>query len=135
MMNNMRSEADQKHYDQARQMAKETVELAERAITEGKNAAARIRDEAASAVRAMDNAITETQSTIENARGQRLRDVNFTEIDSEFTSALILADQARLANSGNRYREAVDGSQNVRNQLSGISTKIAQAAQALSRKK
>jgi hypothetical protein len=134
-LNNMRAEAEQKHYPQALQLAKDTVELAERAITDGKNAAARLHDEAAAAVRAMENAITETQTTIENARAQRLRGVNFTQIDSDWTAAQLTADQTRIANSGNRYREAIDGSQTVRNQLSNISATISQAAQTLSRKK
>jgi predicted kinase len=134
-LNNMRAEAEQKHYPQALQLAKDTVDLAERAISDGKNVAARMREDAANAIRAMETAITETKATIDNARTQRLRGVTFSQIDSDFAATQAIADQARLANGSNRYREAVDSSQTVRSQLSNISTTIAQAAQSLSRKK
>jgi predicted kinase len=134
-LNTMRSEADQKHYDQAKQLAAETVSLADKAIADGKNAAARIRDEAANAITVMNNAVTETQSTIEGARTAKQRGVNFQEIDGEFATAQAGADQARAANSQQRFREAIDGSGGVRSQLSAINAKISQAAQAQNRKK
>jgi hypothetical protein len=134
-LNTMRTEAEQKHYDQAKQLAADTVALAEKAIADGKTALARIRDEASTAINTMNNAITETQTTIENARTAKQRGVNFEEIDGDFSAAKTSADQARLANTQQRYREAIDGSGNVRSQLSNITAKIAQAAQAQNRKK
>jgi hypothetical protein len=134
-LNAMRTEADQKHYDQAKQLASDTVALAEKAIADGKSAATRIRDEAANAINAMNNALAETQTTIESARTAKQRGVDFQEVDGEFAMAQAGADQARAANGQQRYREAIDGSGGVRSQLSAITAKIAQAAQAQNRKK
>jgi PBP1b-binding outer membrane lipoprotein LpoB len=134
-LNTMQAEADQKRYDQAKQLAADTIALAEKAIADGKSGAVRIRDEAANAINAMNNAITETETTIESARTAKQKGVNFQEIDGDFAAANAGADQARLANNQQRFREAIDGGGNVRSQLSNITARIGQSAQAQNRKK
>jgi hypothetical protein len=134
-LNNMHSEAEQKHYEQAKQLASDTIALAERAISDGKAAAARVRDEADNAIRAMENLLTETQATIENARNSNRAALNFSEIDSDFATANSVANQAREANGTSNYSRAIDLSNSVRTTLSNITAKIGQAAQAQNRKK
>jgi hypothetical protein len=134
-LNTMRSEAEAKRYDEARRLAADVAALAEKAILDGRGAAVRARDEAANAIAVMESAITEADQEIENARVARKGDTNFEEVDRDFTDAKALADRARNANGEKRYREAIDGSSQVRSQLSAITSRIGQAAIAVSRKK
>jgi hypothetical protein len=134
-LNNMQDEAAQKHYEQAKQLASETIALADKAISNGKAGAARIRSEADSAIRAMENSLSETQLTIDGAKSAGRSTVNFAEIDSEYATALSGAEQARQANTSGNYRQAVDLSASVRTSLSNITERIGQAAQAQNRKK
>jgi hypothetical protein len=83
----------------------------------------------------MENSITETQATIENAKSAGRSAQNFTEIDNEYATALSGAEQARQANSAGNYRQAKDLSASVRTSLSNITARIGQAAQAQNRKK
>ncbi|MDR2509692.1 MAG: DUF4398 domain-containing protein [Spirochaetaceae bacterium] len=134
-LNNMRTEAEAKRYEEARRLAAETVALAERAIQEGRNAAVRTRDEAANAISIMETAITEAGATIEGAKTARQKGVDFEEIEREFTDVKTVADRAKNANNEKRYREAIEGSSAVRSSLSGITGKIGQASITASRKK
>jgi hypothetical protein len=135
MLNTMRTEADAKRYEEAKRLATDAVALAEKAIQDGRSAAVRARDEAANAIAVMESAISEADQTIENARGARQGNTNFEEVDRGFMDAKALADRARNANGEKRYREAIDGSSQVRSQLSAITSQIGQAAIAVSRKK
>jgi hypothetical protein len=135
MLNNMRAENEQKRYAQAKQMASDTITLAEKAITDSHNASVRIRDEAANAVSQMQTQIVETEGTIESARTSKARGVNFKEIDEEFSAARTLAVQAEADKNESRYRDAIDKSQNVRGSLGNIASKIREGNMATSRKK
>lgn len=134
-LNTMRAEAESKRYEEAKRLAADVVALAEKAIQDGRGAALRARDEAANAIAVMETAIAEADETIENARGARKGNVSFEEVDRDFMDAKTLADRARSANGEKRYREAIDGSSQVRSQLSAITSRIGQAALAVSRKK
>lgn len=134
-LSTMRAEAEAKRYDEAKRLAAETIVLAERAIQDGRNAVSRVREEAAQAITIMDNAINETNSAIEGARTAKQKGINFQEIDREFMDTKAEGDRARNANNEKRYREAVDGSSNVRSRLSNITARIGEVAIETSRKK
>ncbi|MDR2481845.1 MAG: DUF4398 domain-containing protein [Spirochaetaceae bacterium] len=134
-LDDMRTEADAKRYDEAKRLAQEVIAIAERAIQNGRNAAVRTRDEAAAALIAMEAALSETTQTIENARTAKQRGIDFEEIDRDLMDARAAADDARNANSDKRYRDAINASSATRNKLSSITAKIGQVSIAASRKK
>ncbi|MDR0410227.1 MAG: DUF4398 domain-containing protein [Spirochaetaceae bacterium] len=131
----MQSEADAKRYDAARRLAGDAQDLAEKAISESRAAASRIREDAENAIRAMQNALDETDQTLSNARRSRPAGVNITQLDNDFTAARDDADRAVIAQTESRYREAIDTSQRVRAALSSITSSLSQTVISASRKK
>jgi len=134
-LNKMEEAAGRKAYDQAKQLALETVTLADKAITDGRNALNRERQEAQNAIALMLDEIQSTEETIENARSSKRDGINFKEIDADFESAKADGEDAQTANNERRYREARDGAINVRARLSDITSRIGQSTLARSRKK
>ena len=134
-LSQMQAEADAKRYDNARSLAADAQSLAEKAISDSRAAALRIREEADSAIRAMQNAISETEQTLNNARRSRPAGVNVNQLDRDFANARGTADQAVIAQTESRYREAIDKSQAVRSALSAITSSLSQTVIAASRKK
>jgi hypothetical protein len=131
----MQGEADAKRYDAAKRLAGDAQTLAEKAISDSRAAALRVREEAETAVRAMQNALTETNQTLNDAHRSRPAGVNITQLDQDFAAARNDADQAVIAQAESRYREAVDTSQRVRAALSAITSSLSQAVISTSRKK
>ncbi|MDR2343151.1 MAG: DUF4398 domain-containing protein [Spirochaetaceae bacterium] len=131
----MQAEADAKRYDNAKRLAADAQSLAEKAISDSRTAALRIREEADSAVNAMRNAISETEQTLNNARRSRPAGVDINKLDRDFTDARGTAEQAAIAQAESRYREAIDKSQSVRSALSAITSSLSRTVMAASRKK
>jgi len=134
MYNNMLSAAEQKLYDQAKQMANETVNLANQAIADGKNAAKRELQDAQNAITAMLSEIQKTNSTIESARAAK-KPLDFASIDKDFANAKAKGAQAQSELNQKKYREARADAESVRAQLSDINAKIGQSVLSQSRKK
>jgi hypothetical protein len=134
-LSQMQAEADAKRYDNAKNLAADAQSLAEKAISDSRAAALRIRDEADSAIKAMQNAISETEQTLNNARRSRPAGVDINKLDRDFAGARSTADQAVIAQAESRYREAIDKSQTVRSALSAITSSLSQTVIAASRKK
>jgi len=133
-LNLMREEAEAKRYDAAINYADDAVAMAERAISEGRAASLKARDEASAAVSNLRPQILETEQRIDNAKGARLP-LDFNTIDSDFNNTKKNYDQAQSALSGSRYQEAIFLSNNVRAGLNGINQKLGTSAMAVSRKK
>jgi hypothetical protein len=131
----MQTEADAKRYDSAKRLAADAQSLAEKAVSDSRAAALRARDEADSAIRAMQSAITETDQTINNARRSQPAGVNIDRLEQDFANARGTADQAVIAQTESRYREAIDKSQTVRAALSAITSSLSQTVIASNRKK
>jgi uncharacterized membrane protein YccC len=131
----MQAEADAKRYDAAKRLAGDAQTLAEKAISDSRSAVLRIKEEADNAIRVMQNALTETNQTLDNARRSRPAGVNITRLDQDFADARNNADQAVIAQAESRYREAIDVSQSVRAELSAITSALSQTVIAASRKK
>ncbi|MDR2659835.1 MAG: DUF4398 domain-containing protein [Spirochaetaceae bacterium] len=131
----MQVEADAKRYDAAKRLASDAQALAERAISDSRAAAQRIRGEAENAIAAMQNAITETEQNLSNARRSRPAGVNINQLDQDFANARSEGEQAIAAQAESRYREAIDTSQRVRSSLSAITSSLSQTVLSNSRKK
>ncbi|MDR2795118.1 MAG: DUF4398 domain-containing protein [Spirochaetaceae bacterium] len=131
----MQAEADAKRYDNAKRLAADAQALAEKAVSDSRAAALRIRDEADSAIRAMQSSLSETEQTLNDARRSHPAGVNIDRLDQDFANARGTADQAVIAQTESRYREAIDKSQTVRAALSAITSSLSQTVIAASRKK
>jgi hypothetical protein len=134
-LSQMQSEADTKRYDNAKRLAADAQSLAEKAISDSRTAAQRMREEADGAIRAMQSAISETEQTLNNARRSRPAGVNIARLDQDFANARAMAGEAVIAQTESRYREAIDKSQTVRSALSTITSSLSQTVIATSRKK
>jgi len=133
-LNLMREEAEAKRYDAAINYAEDAVALAERAISEGRTASLKARDEASAVVSNLRPQILETEQRIDTAKGAGLP-LDFDTIDRDFNNTKKNYDQAQSALSGSRYQEAIFLSNNVRSGLNGINQKLGTSAMAVSRKK
>jgi hypothetical protein len=134
-LSQMQTEAEAKRYDTAKRLAADAQTLAEKALSDSRAAALRVREEADNAVRAMQNAIAETDQTLANARRSRPAGVNIDQLEQDFATARATADQAVIAQTESRYREAIEKSQTVRSSLSAITSSLSQTVIAASRKK
>ena len=127
----MQSEADAKNYDEARRFAAEAVNNAERAISDGRTAAARARDEAANLLATLPNTLAETSSTVNAAGGLPGLD----ELSGEVDLARNTYDNAQQHFEEENYIDAISNAETVRSLLSDVNTRINGAAGVASRKK
>ena len=127
----MQSEADSKNYDGARQFAAEAVNNAERAISDGRVAAARARDEASRILSDIPRTLEETTNSVIIAEG--LSDLNG--LSEEVDLARNTYDDAQQHFEEENYIDAISNAETVRSLLSDVNTRINGAAEAVSRKK
>jgi hypothetical protein len=127
----MQSEADSKNYDGARQFAAEAVNNAERAISDGRVAAARARDEASRVLSDIPRTLEETTNSVNNADG--LSGLNG--LSEEVDLARNTYDDAQQHFEDENYIDAISNAETVRSLLSDVNTRINGAAEAASRKK
>jgi flagellar biosynthesis/type III secretory pathway protein FliH len=131
----MQTEAAAKRYDAARTYAQETISAADRAITDGRAAALRAKDEAASLMSLLSASIAETEGAITSARKVRNSRLDFEALSRDFEGARRIFDQAQIAASAGNYPDALAKGQTVRQALSDINARISQAVMAVTRKK
>jgi hypothetical protein len=133
-LSNMEAEAEAKRYDTARSYAAEAQTGAEKAINDARTQAARARDDSANALNALRNAVSETDSTIDQGKKNRLA-LDWTEIDRDYQDAQSIAGEAEAAAAANRYRDVVERANTARTTLSAINAQISAASLAVTRKK
>jgi len=134
-LNMMQREANEKRYDSAKNYATEAINNAEKAIADGKAAAARARDEAAALVNGLQMPLSETTSALNSASQVDDIDLDFNALSDDLASARQDYDSARQSLQDSDYNDAVSKGQQVRGALSDINSKISEGAQAASRKK
>jgi vacuolar-type H+-ATPase subunit I/STV1 len=134
-LSRMRSEAEAKRYDAAKNYAAEAISAAEKAIADGRAAATRARDEAATLLTQVKTSLDETGKSLENAKGVQNIDLDFQTLDQDLDSARRTTAQAEVSLAGNNYQDSIDKSRTARGILSGIDTKVAGATISVSRKK
>jgi hypothetical protein len=130
----MREEAGSKRYDSARALAAEAVAAAEKAISDGKSAAARAREDAANILNGLKTTVSETESALSNARQQRMN-IDADLLAGELLSAKDTIDDAQKSFSAGNYPDASSKGRAARSELENIKARIAEASQAMSRKK
>ncbi|MDR0472478.1 MAG: hypothetical protein LBH43_02235 [Treponema sp.] len=135
VLDKMKAEADSKRYDAAKNSAAEAIGLAEKAIADGKNAAARAKDEAARLLALVGTEIADTEGELNSAvnAGNLILDVD--RLEQNFDTAKTGYEDARECMNGENYQDAISKAQPVRPILADIRSQINQAAVEVSRKK
>ncbi|MDR2618234.1 MAG: DUF4398 domain-containing protein [Treponema sp.] len=131
----MQAEADSKRYDSAKNYAAEAIAAAEKALTDGKTGAARAREEAANLLNSIKPEIVQTEGELAAAKQVQGIQLDFNALDRDMASAKTAAAAAQSSFDASNYRDAVTKAQPIRPILSGIRTRISDAAIATSRKK
>ena len=130
----MHTEAAAKRYDAAKSYAAEAVAIAERAIIEGQQGAARARDEATALVVELKPLVAETEQGIVAAEKAHLP-LDFETITNTFDMARRNTDQADFALSNNRYQDSLKLGRSARSDLNGINQQLSNAVISVSKKK
>jgi len=127
----MQNEADAKRYWEAKNFAAEAISLAERAISEGRSAAARALNEAANLIGSLSGPLAETSNALETAKDMQLE---FGSLSQDLDAAQQTYDDALSHFDDDNYRDAASKGETVRVMLSDINQKLTQEVQATSRK-
>ena len=130
----MQNEADAKRYDAARDFAAEAILNAERAIADGRTAAARARDEATNLINSLAGPIEDTATALNQARQIDNLLLDFDALYDDMDLARRTYEDARRDLEAERYRDAIARGQTVRPLLSDINARLSGAAMALTRK-
>jgi uncharacterized phage infection (PIP) family protein YhgE len=130
----MKEEADSKRYDSARSLAAEAVAAAEKAISDGKSAAARAREDAASLLNGLKTTVTETESALNNAKQQNMN-IDADALGGDLQTAKDTINDAQGNFNAGNYQDASSKGRSARSDLENIKARIAEATQAVSRKK
>jgi hypothetical protein len=125
-LRNMEDAANSKRYDAAKVFAEEAIAAAEKAKTDGRAAAVRIREEAASNLSSLRSEIEETSINVNGARYSQL-DLDHDALDRGIRDAYVTYDQAEGSMSAGMYRDALDKAMTVRANLADINLKITNA--------
>jgi hypothetical protein len=131
----MREEAASKRYDAAKSFAAEAVNAANKAISDGRAASVRAREEAAALLATVKDSLEETGQAIDSAKTVENIDLDFAIVDRDFDTARRTTDQAEVSLAGNKYQDSMEKSRTAQGILGDISSKLAGAAVAVSRKK
>lgn len=128
----MRQEANAKRYDAAKSYAAEAVGAAEKAISDGRAAAQRAREEVAALIAGVQNSLTETEGLLSNAKQNNLN-LDYEALGRNIEDARDTVRQAEAAVAA-RPREAIEKGQAARAALSDIRSRIAQGVRRASSK-
>ena len=130
----MQAEADARRYDAARNLAAEAIRHAERAISEGRDGAARAREEAESVIRELGGLMSETTNAINAARRVPNTQLNFDAISREMDVARRAYDEIQQSFEASRYRDVISRGQIIRSMLSDINSRITGTIRGISLK-
>ena len=130
----MQNEADARRFDAARDLAAEAISNAERAIADGRTAAALIRNEARDLIDGLAEPLDETAIALNAARMRGNLMLNIDPLYDDMDLARRNYNEAVQDLSAERFQDAIARGQTVRPLLSNINSRLSGAAQAISRK-
>ena len=130
----MQSEADARRFDAARNFAAEAINLAERAIVEGRSGAALAREEAANLLNVLSGPLAETTNAVNAARQAGTLDLDFNALSEDLDLARRSYNNARQSLAADNYNDAIALGQDARSLLAYINGRLNQAAQLAVRK-
>lgn len=147
-LNRMNEAANNKQYDEAKLLAQETINLAERAISEARAgatkaaetkaaqdaAAAKAAENASNLINSVKPSITEAEQALNNAQARNVR-LDTRAVVYAIETAKELVQKAETSLAGGAYQEAENAAAEARSSISNAMTLMAEAARASSRKK
>jgi hypothetical protein len=131
----MQAAAEAKQYDSAKSLAQETIQAAEKAITDGAVGKNRARDESTALLQTVKTALTEASSSLAAAARIRGIGLDVAGTDREIQAAARIVDAMGADVSAGNYNAALTKGQGVRATLGTIQQRISGAVQAATRKK
>jgi len=130
----MQSEADARRFDAARDFAAEAINLAERAIIEGRAGAVRARDEAANLLNNLSAPLAEISNAVNAARQAGTLDLDFDALSEDVDLARRSYNNARQSLATDHYDDAIALGQNARAILTEVNGRLNEAAHLVARK-
>ncbi len=154
----MNEAANAKQYDEAKLLAEEAINLAERAVSEARRAAEakvladageaktaeeaaavdndeKARSDASNLINAVKSSVAEAEQALKNAQTVRNIELNTNAILHEIEMAKQLIQEAEASLAEKKYEEAEDTAADARSAVSTAMTLIAEAARERSSKK
>jgi len=128
-------EAEAKRYDQAKALALETVQIAEKAIADGKTGKERAKASAASTIAAVKTALADAEKALAAARKTRGVKLDFAAVAAELAAAGKTLASAEADFNNGAFKYALEKSESAQSAVRGITGRIADAVRAVSKKK
>ena len=131
----MKADADEKRYDEAKALAAEAAQAADKAIQDGASAKAKAKSDSSALVATVKSTLAEIQASFAAARKVRRIQLDIAGIDKGIkeSAAAVAAAESDVAKGD--YKAASTKAQGARSSLAGIQKLISDAVQAASRKK
>jgi hypothetical protein len=129
------TELDAKRYDSARSYAADAVIAAEKAVNDGRAAAARNREEANALLGQVKELLDETAGALEGAEKAPGLQLDFPALTNSLDSARNDISQAEAANNVNQSRESLEKSRSAQSTLGDIQNRIGEGVRVTNRKK
>ncbi|MDR2757771.1 MAG: DUF4398 domain-containing protein [Spirochaetaceae bacterium] len=134
-LSRMRTSADSKRYDEAKLLAQEAIEAAEKAQSDGSAGAVRAREEAGRLLLEAQNALAATEKTLNTAKNLDKVDADFDALTRRLEAARNTVGEAEENLAANHYQESQNKSMEARAALGDITAEISGAVTKKSRKK
>jgi hypothetical protein len=131
----MQKELDAKKYDAAKSLAQETVQAADKAISDAKSNKERIKSSAATTLSAVKSAIPETEGALASARKTRGVKLDFAAAGSDLENIKRSVAAAEADFNGGSFKTALEKAEGAQSRLRDLNSRIAEAVRAVSRKK
>jgi len=131
----MKAGADEKRFDDAKNLAAEAVAAAEKAIQDGASGKAKAKRDAASLIATVKSTLAEVQQAFEAAKKVRGIKLDSASVEAGLREAAAALAGAESDNAKADYKAAIAKAQNARSSLAALQNLVTGAVQATSRKK
>ncbi len=134
-LSRMQKEYDAKKYDAAKTLAQETVQAADKAISDARSNKERVRSSASSTIAAVKAALAETEGALAGAKKNRKVKLDFAAVADELAAVKKTIAAAESDYNGGSFMAAQDKAESAQSKLRDISSRIADAVRAAGKKK
>lgn len=131
----MQKEFDAKKYDAAKALAKETVQAAEKAVSDAKANKDRAKSSAASLLSSIKAALAEAEGALAAARKTRGVKLDFAASAAEIEAIKKSLASAEADYNGGAFKTALEKAESAQAKLRDLTNRISDAVRAVSRKK
>jgi len=134
-LSRMQKELDAKKYDAAKSLALETVQAAEKAISDAKTNKERVRSSASSTIAAVKAALSEVEGALAGARRNRAVKLDFAGAAAEIDALKKAVASAESDFNNGAFKIALEKAESAQSKVRDLSSRIADAVRAAGRKK